>query len=65
MGPYTGPISQRNGGPSQSTPQTGGPAGSQLEREDSLLNKAVGDEVILKLPAVTRRLKVVELQTIH
>lgn len=31
----------------------------------ALLGKAVGDEVILKLPAVTRRLKVVELQTIH
>ena len=31
----------------------------------SLVGKAVGDLVILKLPAMTRRLKIVELQTIH
>ena len=31
----------------------------------ALVNKAVGEEVILKLPALTRRLKIVELQTIH
>ncbi|MBV9880199.1 MAG: GreA/GreB family elongation factor [Gemmatirosa sp.] len=31
----------------------------------ALLGKAVGDLVVLKLPATTRRLKVVELQTIH
>jgi transcription elongation factor GreA len=31
----------------------------------SLVGKGVGDLVILKLPAMTRRLKIVELQTIH
>jgi transcription elongation factor GreA len=31
----------------------------------ALVNKAVGEEVVLKLPAATRRLKIVELQTIH
>src|ERR1700741_4634947 len=31
----------------------------------ALLNKAVGDEIVLRLPAATRRLKLVELQTIH
>lgn len=31
----------------------------------SLVGKAVGDEVLLKLPARTRRLKIVELVTIH
>lgn len=31
----------------------------------ALLGKAVGDEIILKLPAMTRRLKLVELTTIH
>ena len=31
----------------------------------ALLGKAVGDEVVLKLPAVTRRLKIVDLKTIH
>ena len=31
----------------------------------SLIGKAVGDDVLLKLPTMTRRLKVVELQTIH
>jgi transcription elongation factor GreA len=31
----------------------------------ALLGKGVGDEVMLRLPAMTRRLKVVELQTIH
>src|SRR5688500_15041792 len=31
----------------------------------SLVGKGVGDLVILKLPAATRRLKIVELQTIH
>jgi transcription elongation factor GreA len=31
----------------------------------SLIGKGVGDEVILKLPARTRRLRIVELQTIH
>ena len=31
----------------------------------ALLGKGVGDEVVLRLPAMTRRLKVVELQTIH
>lgn len=50
--------------------------GDSVELEDShvsmaspigraLLGKAVGDEVILKLPAVTRRLKIVDLKTIH
>ena len=31
----------------------------------SLVGKGVGDLVVLKLPTVTRRLKIVELQTIH
>ena len=31
----------------------------------ALLGKGVGDGVVLRLPAMTRRLKVVELQTIH
>ena len=31
----------------------------------ALLGKAVGDELVLRLPASTRRLKVVELHTIH
>lgn len=31
----------------------------------ALLGKGVGDEVVLKLPAMTRRLKLVELHTIH
>jgi transcription elongation factor GreA len=31
----------------------------------SLLGKGVGDKIVLRLPAITRNLKVVELQTIH
>jgi transcription elongation factor GreA len=31
----------------------------------ALVGKAVGDVTVLKLPAITRRLKVVDLQTIH
>jgi len=31
----------------------------------ALLGKAVGDEIVLRLPAMTRHLKVIELQTIH
>ena len=31
----------------------------------ALVGKAIGDLVVLKLPSVTRRLKVVELKTIH
>lgn len=31
----------------------------------ALLGKSVGDEIVLRLPAMTRRLKLVELQTIH
>jgi transcription elongation factor GreA len=31
----------------------------------ALLGKRVGDLIVLKLPATTRRLKLVELQTIH
>ena len=31
----------------------------------ALVGKAVGEQVFLKLPAMTRKLKVVELQTIH
>lgn len=31
----------------------------------SLLGKGVGDEVLLRLPAKTRRLRIVELATIH
>ena len=37
--------------------------GSPIGR--SLVGKGVGDLVVLKLPAVTRRLKIIELQTIH
>lgn len=31
----------------------------------ALINKGVGDDVLLKLPARTRRLKILELRTIH
>ena len=31
----------------------------------ALIGKGVGDDVVLKLPALTRRLRIVELQTIH
>jgi transcription elongation factor GreA len=31
----------------------------------ALVGKAIGDLVVLKLPAKTRRLKIIELQTIH
>ena len=31
----------------------------------ALQNKSVGDVVLLKLPAITRQLKIVELVTIH
>jgi transcription elongation factor GreA len=31
----------------------------------ALLGKQVGETILLKLPASTRRLKLVELQTIH
>jgi transcription elongation factor GreA len=31
----------------------------------SLLGKSVGDKLVLRLPALTRHLKVIELQTIH
>lgn len=31
----------------------------------ALLGKQVGEQIVLKLPAMTRRLKLVELQTIH
>ena len=31
----------------------------------TLLGKAVGDKFVLRLPAVTRHLKLIELQTIH
>jgi transcription elongation factor GreA len=31
----------------------------------ALLGKTVGDEIVLRLPNVTRRLKLIELQTIH
>jgi transcription elongation factor GreA len=31
----------------------------------ALLGKQVGETIVLKLPAVTRRLKLIELQTIH
>jgi transcription elongation factor GreA len=37
--------------------------GSPIGR--ALVGKGVGDEVVLKLPAKTRRLKIVELVTIH
>lgn len=50
--------------------------GDALELEDghvtmsspigrALLGKAVGDEIVLKLPTLTRRMKLVELTTIH
>jgi transcription elongation factor GreA len=31
----------------------------------ALIGRAVGDETVLKLPTLTRRLKILELQTIH
>jgi transcription elongation factor GreA len=31
----------------------------------ALLGKGVGDEIVLRLPAATRRLKLIELSTIH
>jgi transcription elongation factor GreA len=31
----------------------------------ALLGKTVGDEILLRLPTVTRRLKLIQLQTIH
>ena len=31
----------------------------------TLVGRSVGDSVVLKLPAITRRLKIVELKTIH
>jgi transcription elongation factor GreA len=31
----------------------------------ALVGKTVGDDVLLKLPAATRRLRIVELKTIH
>ena len=37
--------------------------GSPIGR--ALVGKGIGDLVVLKLPTVTRRLKIVELQTIH
>lgn len=37
--------------------------GSPIGR--ALINKAVGDEVVLALPTMTRRLRIVELHTIH
>ena len=37
--------------------------GSPIGR--ALLNKGVGEDVVLKLPTLTRRLRIVELQTIH
>ena len=37
--------------------------GSPIGR--ALLNKGVGEDVILKLPTLTRRLRIVELQTVH
>jgi transcription elongation factor GreA len=37
--------------------------GSPIGR--ALVGKAVGDEIVLKLPAVTRRLRIIELTTIH
>lgn len=37
--------------------------GSPIGR--TLINKGVGDEAVIKLPSLTRRLKIVELQTIH
>jgi transcription elongation GreA/GreB family factor len=37
--------------------------GSPIGR--ALVGKGVGDDIILKLPALTRRLRIVELTTIH
>ena len=37
--------------------------GSPIGR--ALVGKAVGDEIVLKLPTVTRRLRIIELTTIH
>ena len=37
--------------------------GSPIGR--ALVGKGVGDDIILKLPAMTRRLRIVELTTIH
>ena len=37
--------------------------GSPIGR--ALVGKAVGDDILLKLPALTRRLRIVELKTIH
>jgi len=37
--------------------------GSPIGR--ALVGKGVGDDIVLKLPAVTRRLRIVELTTIH
>jgi transcription elongation factor GreA len=37
--------------------------GSPIGR--ALVGKAVGDDILLKLPAVTRRLRIIELITIH
>lgn len=37
--------------------------GSPIGR--ALVGKAVGDDIILKLPAMTRRLRIIELVTIH
>jgi transcription elongation factor GreA len=37
--------------------------GSPIGR--ALVGKAVGDDILLKLPAVTRRLRIIELKTIH
>jgi len=37
--------------------------GSPIGR--ALVNKAVGDDIVLKLPALTRRLRIVKLTTIH
>ena len=31
----------------------------------ALVGKGVGDDIVLKLPAITRRLRIVELVTIH
>ena len=31
----------------------------------ALIGKGVGDDIVLKLPARTRRLRIVELRTIH
>jgi transcription elongation factor GreA len=37
--------------------------GSPIGR--ALVGKGVGDDIVLKLPALTRRLRIVELTTIH